>query len=322
MNSFRGQSGRYDETSEDIHVLLDYSYYSVDVLNGQAVIDASNCFFGSRINNTYIKVKGNSNLVAMHRNMGIVDIEGDDNRVVVVDRQYVGIVRVKRGANNKLNDVDLEEPVLQPLPSPPPRPPQLPGPRPLLESPSLFSPDFNPFSRGFSQEDNSLNLWTDFSSPPPPLNHHPAQRDAPVPLRNRENGITLDVMLRNIENFATDLFRGIENQTQHIFGGNQRANNPRREHNDEVNFQDLGNNEDTHGIETVLVEPTARSIPDVCPICQEHLEKGRPGTSYLDCLDWFHEECIAAWLSRGHTTCPKCRNETQTIFKVPRRAAD
>lgn len=63
------------------------------------------------------------------------------------------------------------------------------------------------------------------------------------------------------------------------------------------------------------VEGAAKDIHDKCAICQEDLNRRDFDSSYLNCMHWYHYECIKAWLERK-SECPTCKHETTNIFKI------
>ena len=58
-----------------------------------------------------------------------------------------------------------------------------------------------------------------------------------------------------------------------------------------------------------------KHISEVCAICQETLSKGEKNSSYIDCMDWFHFDCIKLWLDRGRDSCPTCREKCTLLTK-------
>lgn len=52
-----------------------------------------------------------------------------------------------------------------------------------------------------------------------------------------------------------------------------------------------------------------------CAICQDELNKRHGDSAYIDCMHWYHFECIKPWLSRK-PECPTCKNPTNHIFKI------
>ena len=56
-------------------------------------------------------------------------------------------------------------------------------------------------------------------------------------------------------------------------------------------------------------------ILDQCAICQEELNKRNGESAYLDCMHWYHFECIKPWLLHKRE-CPTCKHEANHIFKI------
>lgn len=52
-----------------------------------------------------------------------------------------------------------------------------------------------------------------------------------------------------------------------------------------------------------------------CAICQEDLNKRHGDSAYIDCMHWYHFDCIKPWLSRK-SECPICKHPTNQVFKI------
>lgn len=73
---------------------------------------------------------------------------------------------------------------------------------------------------------------------------------------------------------------------------------------------------DIRQLNIVTVDGPRNSIIMVCPICQEDLDKKSPEGAYIDCMHWYHFQCISEWTRRGNHDCPQCKHRTKQIFKV------
>ena len=58
-----------------------------------------------------------------------------------------------------------------------------------------------------------------------------------------------------------------------------------------------------------------------CPICFEELGKNLLAECKTTCHNWFHQDCIHAWISSGHKTCPTCRSIWETTVDIEEEPA-
>lgn len=69
-------------------------------------------------------------------------------------------------------------------------------------------------------------------------------------------------------------------------------------------------------LQVIEVDGPKNSLTQLCSICHEDLDKKLPESAYLDCMHWFHYECIKAWTTRGKAECPNCKTEANQLFKI------
>lgn len=53
-----------------------------------------------------------------------------------------------------------------------------------------------------------------------------------------------------------------------------------------------------------------------CPICFEALGTDHLAECKTTCHNWFHKDCIQAWINNGHETCPTCRAPWETTVDI------
>ena len=91
----------------------------------------------------------------------------------------------------------------------------------------------------------------------------------------------------------------------------EQGENVDQNSNDSMNVEPID-----AGYEVVNVDCGRMSIIDICPICQEELDKIEPGSSYLECTHWFHFDCIDIWYQRARRSCPQCNSNSDVIYKI------
>lgn len=160
----------------------------------------------------------------------------------------------------------------------------------IIDDDSSEMPNFDSERIVFPEEPNS---------PPQPTN----TRDHRAPMLER----VFTGLWREIAMVVNDASSELHNALQNRPVSNQQLPTPV-----------LGNGNQRAIV--VQVAPGSKSIMDTCSICQEELDRSEEGVAYLDCLDFFHVDCIMHWIGRNRLDCPKCRHPTVTIFKVNRSA--
>lgn len=68
-------------------------------------------------------------------------------------------------------------------------------------------------------------------------------------------------------------------------------------------------------IEIVEIEPPKADIKEQCSICQCTMSKRYEEVAYIDCMHWFHYDCIKEWLIRKNK-CVICKSQVGQLFKV------
>ena len=242
----------------------------------------------------------------INENFGTIDVYGSNNTIRIVSDRVMGIVRCRGGTNNTLNSTPLpaQSARVNPLPPPPLIPIASPPSRPNMPSPVAT------FPRGSIEEAISRHHQLNYqdsldqlrqTGPQVQVNRVQAPLPTPAPERIQpnpriESRITLgglfSGLMRDFEEFVN---------RERPLAGIQAILEP---------------SAPTGDIEVVIISASPNPIPDTCPICHDSLNRGHQGSCYLDCMDWFHEECVMHWLNTGKRTCPKCRNETTTVCKV------
>lgn len=74
--------------------------------------------------------------------------------------------------------------------------------------------------------------------------------------------------------------------------------------------------EPPHDVDVIDIDSRPRAENYHCPICQEVDCKSKPGSAYLDCMHWYHYDCVEAWIKSGKTCCPLCKNDTYHVYKI------
>ena len=66
-------------------------------------------------------------------------------------------------------------------------------------------------------------------------------------------------------------------------------------------------------IRTQVVSSSVSSIKDECSICYDDMDRMTDEAAYLDCLHWYHADCLMEWLKKK-PKCPKCESISTNLF--------
>ena len=58
-----------------------------------------------------------------------------------------------------------------------------------------------------------------------------------------------------------------------------------------------------------------QKIMVTCSVCYEEMDKAEEGSTFVDCMHWYHFPCISAWLTKNNS-CPVCYAQVTEIFKL------
>jgi Ring finger domain len=64
------------------------------------------------------------------------------------------------------------------------------------------------------------------------------------------------------------------------------------------------------------VAPPPNDISENCSICLVDFNKRSGEAAFLECMHWYHFNCIKEWTDKGHKNCPECRKDSGCIFKI------
>lgn len=302
---------KFDALLEDLFIGQNNSFVAIDSVNGMLKVHANNCCISVRLNQAAVLVKGNNNTIVMYRNAGIVHLEGSYNSLTIADTDFIGVVKVQQQAQtNTLNGSILNSHVMLALPSI--------GTSQISEAalrrPSLFDSRYSLIENMDESYDESENLIADQIS----------VRAEPESNQNTGLGGIFRGMFREAHNFYRETVEELGQAARRY--EQEEINPPPQQHSPQQQLpipqqvhpqmQESEVDDGPHMIALVNVEPVARPIPDTCAICHDTIGRGTPGTAYLDCLDWYHEDCITEWLKRGRISCPSCRHKTTALYRV------
>lgn len=290
-------------------------YYTIDtnesVIRLVSPLDphAPKSFLSVRKNNGAIYISGEGSHVVVQQNWGTIDVNGLNHNIFVIDRSVQGTTRKRSGYNVRLNGAELFNVMAQPLPTSPttfhdhrpqptfgrPEPWQMEEPpRPNPQPADLSEPVFFPHEVAVRHDEPIFNHGYRASPIVVQTEPTPVGVIGPPPI-HPERGIPPRNLLDNIVggafNFLEGILQGLSN------------NNNGEVHRVAI----LPTN--SPGIEKVTTNATTRGVPAVCPICHDEVLKGGAGSSFVDCLDCFHTDCIDSWIRTGKDSCPVCRNQ-------------
>ena len=68
-------------------------------------------------------------------------------------------------------------------------------------------------------------------------------------------------------------------------------------------------------IQTIDIRPPNKDIVETCSICREDFNKRVDPVCYLDCMHWFHVDCVTRWLDNKRN-CPCCKGPVTLVSKT------
>lgn len=311
-------SQKFESLLDDHTVTFDNTFIVVDTLHSLLKIQASRCCISVRHNHAAIKIKGNFNTIMLHKNSGIIDLEGNNNSVSVADRLHIGVVRSVGGSqNNRLNSEELLGAVLTALPNVS-QISEAALSRPLFSEDSfnqseIIDEDSIDYSHFYNRRFMENPYLERINEPPEQNPGLPQPREQLYRDEERRPPNALDNLFRGFFTGSRNVLQEMMEEIAGGFSGHQNGGGRM------IALEDAGQSQQELGDENlavVQVQAIERPIDDVCPICHDDLKRGTPGSAYLDCLDWFHKECIEEWIKRGRKSCPNCRHPTNTLFNV------
>jgi Ring finger domain len=273
-------------------------YYTVDLnesiikLKSPLENNVTKPFLSVRRNNGAIHISGEGAHIVIQQNWGTIDIDGLHHNIFIMDPAVQGVVRKKSGYNIRLNGSEIFGIMANPLPNPPQTAsPQLPV------SHELWSP-FQA-SREEQSEISIDHLQARVSDPAPIFDHgynqarmQPSDQGIIVRHNHPQPGIQQ-------RNFVDHFLGGVNDIVGAFLQGlSDNSGNPGR-----VIVSQNGQ------IERITTNASSQGVAATCPICHDDLMKGGPGSSFVDCLDCFHTDCIESWIRTGKNSCPVCRNQ-------------
>lgn len=64
--------------------------------------------------------------------------------------------------------------------------------------------------------------------------------------------------------------------------------------------------------DATLVSTAARTLDEICTICQDQIEANQQVRRIIHCQHSFHKDCIDTWF-RGNVHCPTCRHDIREV---------
>lgn len=279
--------------------------YNFDINQGTIHLNGQNNQIHIRVNTGFLNISGMNNHVVVYRNEGRLSVTGMNHMVRVLEETPSSTVH-SMGMN-----IQIQQPSRQHQQHP--------------------QHQQNPHQHRHHQINQTQQDRRDMDEEEPRNTSTEPQRNQPRENSNRQPRAQR-IHLGSPQGMMNGLLGGIFGPGgifAQAFQGTRHRQHVHEHHHHHQNHQpQAGRTGEVHAdriisgtgavIPIEMIQGPSESSIFNCPICCEDGDKMNADVCVVECLHWYHFDCLSEWLKKAKD-CPTCRVEVTTVLKVSPR---